>query len=320
MKGTKHGFIVTYFKTCKEAEVLLKNLLEVVSKQNFYVILASHTADVPLEIQKLCDFYFYEELNVVDNRNCSHGVAENNLIAICLLHLKYKNIEWTYKVSYDVVINDIQKFYEWQQDYKYKFVSCNWGDIFLCTNSFFANVNFIIENINFYDSIEQMFSVNTLLEKCWEQDIETKDLKKDIFTYKNKSEFFGVNSIDNLYYDYNKIQFWFEPEKNLFFIINNGSDFRGEIKIFDYYTDLCLYYSDDFTHTTGVQMWISPPYSHILKNSKNGFYLEMYKDDITVRLNWGVRDFSYKDPMHKSLLTFKNEKDQCRKRIFVTMA
>jgi hypothetical protein len=145
MTDTKHGFIITYFKSCSEAEKLLIDLVKTINKQNYYLVLASHSADVPLEVQQLCDFYFYQELNVVDDRKYSHGVAESNLIEIALLHLKYKKIEWAYKVCYDVVIKDVSRFKDWIQDYNYGFVSCNWGPNFLCTNSFFANVNFILD-------------------------------------------------------------------------------------------------------------------------------------------------------------------------------
>jgi hypothetical protein len=310
MIDTKIGFIITYFKTCNYGETLLRDLIETISKQNYYLILASHSSDVPIEIQKMCDFYFYQELNVVNNKKYSHGVAENNLIEISLSHLKYKNILWTYKTSYDVIVKDVSKFDEWIQNYKYKFVSCNWGDNFLCTNSFFANVDFILDNITFYDTIEKMFNVNNVLENCWQKDIKEKFLQSEIYSYPDKQSFFGDNKIDNLFYDYNKIQFWFEPKENKFYVTNNGSDFRGELKIFDYYSDLCLYYNEDFNHPSGVTMWIVPPFVDSLSLSKNGFYLEMYREDITIRINWNIKDFSYKDPMYKAFRSFKSEKDQ----------
>lgn len=306
----KTGFIVTYFKTAPESEQLLTELIKTISRMDVYLVLASHTPDVPLEVQRLCDFYFYQELNVVDNRKYSHGVAENNLIELSLRHLQWVGIEWTYKITYDCVINDITRFYEWKLGYKYDFVSCNWGSYYIATNSFFANVNFILNNITFYKTIDSMFAVSNVLEQCWQHDIDRNNLKNRVFTFSDKYEFYGEsNKIDSIGHDYHKLDFWYSADDNRFYVANNGLDFKGKVKIFDYYSDVCLYNHDNFEHSHGVVMWFIPPFSEAVKSSKNGWYVEYYFSNMTVRSNYGIQDFTYRDPLHKSFATFKWSSD-----------
>jgi FkbM family methyltransferase len=306
MTDFKKGFIVTYFKSSPEAEKILIDLVKTISRMDVYLVLGSHTVNVPIEIQKLCDFYFYQELNIVDNRKYSHGVAENNIIEIALQHLKWKGIQWTYKSCYDIVVNDIIRFDEWVKDYEYDFVSCNWGDTFLATHSFFANVNFVLDNIRFYKTVEEMFSVNTVLENCWQYDIEKKNLRDRVFSFKDKQDFYGVeNQMDVIAYNYNKIDFWYSEEDNRFYAANNGVDFKGEVKIFDYYSDLCMYRIDNYVHPSGVIMWFSPPFPQSIPLSKNGWYIEYYFNDITVRATYGVKDFTYREPLWKAFGTFR---------------
>jgi FkbM family methyltransferase len=309
MTDIKHGFIVTYFKINPQAEKLLRDLITILSKQNYYLILASHTAEVPLDIQAMCDFYFYQELNIVDDRKYSHGVAENNLIELALLHCQYKNISWVYKMSYDVVINDVSHFNEWKKEYKYDFVSCYWGDNFISTNSFFANVNFILKNIKFYKSIEEMFEVNNVLEHCWQKDIIEANLKDRVYSYKDKFEFFGENKIDNLFYDYNSLKFWYDSNDNKFYIFNGDTTYNGIVKIYDYYSDTRIFLDENMTLGVGTT-WIVPPWGHLVPKAKNGFYLEIYVDGVTHRKNWGIQDFSKRDPLYKAFSTFKGTKDQ----------
>lgn len=306
MTDTKHGFIVTYFKSSPEGEKILIDLIKTISKMDVYLVLGSHTSDVPIDIQKLCDFYFYQELNIVDNRKYSHGVAENNIIEIALNHLKWKGIKWTYKTCYDVLINDISRFNDWKKDYKYDFVSCNWGDNFLATHSFFANVDFILNNITFYKTVEEMFSVNNVLENCWQKNIEEKNLRSKVFSFKDKKEFYGdLNKMDVIGYNYHKIDFWYSTEENRFYTANNGIDFQGQIKIFDYYSNLCIYRIDDFVHKSGTIMWFVPPFPQSVPLSKNGWYIEYYFSDLTVKSNYGIKDFEYREPLRKAFDTFR---------------
>ena len=306
MIDTRTGFVITYFKSTKEGEKILEDLIKTLSKQNFYLILGSHSAEVPIEIQQLCDFYFYQDLNIIDDRRYSHGVAENNIIEIAFSHLKRKGIKWTYKACYDIIINDTSRFDDWINDYKYNYVTCNWGDNFLATHSFFANVDFILDNIDFYDNIEDMFKVNNVLENCWQKNIEDKGLKDQVYSYKDKQDFFGLyNQLDVLGYNYYSFQFWFEPTENRFYITNNGKVFEGEMRIFDYYSETVVYYDNNFKHDSGITMWIVPPCSYLLPKAKNGFYLEIYTPDLTIRKNILINDFEYKDPINKKLKTFR---------------
>jgi FkbM family methyltransferase len=305
MTDFKKGFIVTYFKSTPDGEKILIDLINTISKMDVYLVLGSHSSDVPLEIQKKCDFYFYQELNVVDDRKYSHGVAENNIIEIALQHLKWKGIEWTFKSCYDIIVNDTDRFNDWVKNYEYKFVSCNWGDNFLATHSFFANVDFILNNIRFYKTVEEMFSVNTVLENCWQRDIELSDTKHSVFSYPSKVDMYGDNQIDVVGYNYSNFEFWYNPSEFKFYVKNNGEDYFGDIRIFDYYSDVCLYYEKNFRHDSGITMWISPPMFTYIPLAKNGYYLELYKNGITIRKNIMISDFNYKDPLHKKFRTIK---------------
>ena len=307
MKDIKHGFIITYFKSNPESEKLLFEMVKTISRMDVYLVLASHSFDVPVEIQQLCDFYFYQELNIVDNRKYSHGVAENNLIEIALNHLNYKEIDWTFKTSYDVLINDSDKFYDWIKDYQYDLVSCKWGENFLATHSFFANVNFLLENIVFYKNVEEMFSVNNILENCWQKNIEDKNLRNRVFTFDSKESFYGTeNKIDVAYYNYNKLDFWYSHEENKFYCVNNGNYFKGKVRIFDYYSDLCLYELNDFEHHPNVTMWFIPPYQESVPLSKNGWYIEYFYPEMNVKSNFGIKNFSYREPLRKSFNIMKS--------------
>lgn len=304
---TKIGFIITYFHTSSESMRLLVENLTILSKENYYLVLASHSP-LDKDIQEMCDFYFYQQKNIVDNRKYSHGVAESNLIEISLNHLKEQGIDWTIKMTYDVLIKDVMRFKDWINDFKYNFVSCNWGSNIICTNSFFANIDFLFENIDFYKSVEHMFLNNTVLENCWENNLRNKNVLDQIFSYEDKYVFFGDNKIDQLFYNYGDIDFTYSPEENKFFIMNNSLDIENVyIRIFDYYTDLCIYLSRDFGFTKGINWWVVPQAEHNLPNAKNGFYLEVYLNGMTIRKNIMVKDFELKHPLHKKFKTYKTE-------------
>lgn len=299
MTDTKIGFIITYFHTSNESLNLLIDNLKVLSSENYYLVLASHSP-LDKEIQEMCDYYFYQQKNIVDDRRYSHGVAESNLMEISLKHLKEQGIDWSYKVTYDVIINDVVRFRDWINEFKYKFVSCNWGANVICTNSFFSNIDFLFENIDFYKTVEHMFSNNTVLENCWEKNLRDNNVLDQTFAYENKQVFFGDNKIDQLFYDYNKITFIYSDEENRFYIQNNTEeDLNVEIRIFDYYTDLCLFLDKSFNLSKGINFWIHPSKSVSSSifpwtTSKNGYYLEIYLKDITIRKNILVKDFDYK--------------------------
>lgn len=304
----KNGFIVTYYRSSDESERLLSEMIDVLSKENFYLVLAAHSL-VPTEIQKKCDFFIYESLNISDDRKYSHGVAESSLIEMSLQHLKYQGIEWTFKTCYDIILNDTSVFNDVRKDYKYDFVTCNWGNHFICTHTFFGNVNFLLENITFYKTVEDMFKVSNVLEICWENDIITRNIKDRLFIYESKSELFGPsNKIDVVGFNYHNVEFWYDDNERKFYVRNNGVGYNAELRIFDYYSDTCVYVNKNFEQPEGATHWIATPvvdYHHL---SKNGFYLEIYlSDDKIIRKNILVKDFRWKDPNAKRFQRIKRK-------------
>jgi FkbM family methyltransferase len=303
-KDTKIGFIITYYHNSSEGLELLKENLSILSREDYYLIIASHSP-LDVELQNSCDYYIYQSKNIVDDRKYSHGVAESNLIELSLNHLRDLGIEWTYKVTYDIEINDVLEFKKWDKR-DFDFVSCNWGNNIVCTNSFFSNVKFLLDNIRFYHSIEDMFSVNNVLENCWEHDIVSKNLVDRIYSFTDKQTFYGVNKIDKLFYDYNQFQFWYSPEEKRFYIKNSSETDKFHIRIFDYYTDICVYIDREFELHQGVTYFIVPPFNKNLPKSKNGFYLEVYLPDRTIVKNILIKDFDWKHTLSKK---FKKIKD-----------
>lgn len=65
------------------------------------------------------------------------------------------------------------------------------GSKYCFTNSFFSNVSFLLDNIRFYQTIDEMFSVNNVLENCWEHDIRSKNLINQIYAFPDKQSFYG---------------------------------------------------------------------------------------------------------------------------------
>lgn len=303
----KIGFVITYFQHSEDGYNILLDNIKKLSKENFYLILASHSP-VDREVQEMCDYYIYQQKNIVDNRKYSHGVAESNLIEFAFKHLHEQGIEWTYKICYDINITDISRFHDWVNDFKYNFVSCNWGHNVICTHSFFSRVDFILNNIDFYRDVESMFKVNNVLENCWEKNIRDKNILSQTFAYENKQVFYGDNILDVLGYDYVNIDFSFSDKENKFYVTNNSLDIeKVHLRIFDYYTDLCIYLSTDFNFNRGISWWISPPHSYNMDRVKNGFYMEVYLGDRVIRKNILVNNFDWKHPMSKKFKTYKME-------------
>ena len=303
---TKIGFIITYFHTSDEGYELFKKNVEILSRENYYFVIASHSP-IDKDIQEKCDYYFYQQKNVIDDRKYSHGVAESNLIEMSLRHLKYIGIDWTYKVSYDIEINDVNVFLGWKMNYDFKFVSCNWGSNIICTNSFFSNIDFLLNNITFYKTIDEMFAVNNVLENCWEHDIRSKNLVEQTFAFENKQVFYGVNKIDILYHDYDQINFWYSDEENRFHILNNSNIERAEVRFFDYYTDVCIFIDNDMNLQRGINFWFEPPFSNNIPKSKNGYYMEIHVGSNIIRKNIKVKDFDYKHNLSNKYKLIKNK-------------
>lgn len=297
----REGFIVTYYESSSESPHYLKKTLEVLNKENFYLVLATHTP-VPEEIQSLCDWCFYEKLNVVEDRKYSHGVAESNLLEHALNHLRDKEIEWTFKVSYDVELLDLKEIWDWRQGRQYELVTCKWGESWVGTNSFYARVNFLLENVRFFKTVDEMFGTNTLLENCWKWDLEIRGLKDRCYSYPHQTVMFGSNKIDVLWYDYDKTEFSF---KEGFFWLTRNEWVTLPVSIYDYHTDLCIWSSPSLK--IGPEpTWILP-YGDSHLRSTNGFYAEI-GDKPEVR-NTKVRDFREKHPMSRKWKLLRGRHD-----------
>ena len=127
-----------------------------------------------------------------------------------------------------------------------------------------------------------------------------------VFSYKDKAEFFGPhNLIDTLFYNYTDIEFWYNDNENRFYVKNNGPDYTGELRIFDYYTDLCIYVEQNWSHTQDTVVWIIPAACENIPNSKNGFYAEINYSGKKIRKNINIKDFNLKDTLYKKFKLFK---------------
>lgn len=299
MKDTKEGFIVTYYNNGGNSEELLYGVIDKLSKENYYLVLASHSPDVPLEIQKKCDFYFYQSLNIVNEKKYSHGVAENNLIELSLLHLKYKKIEYTYKTCYDIIINNVGDFKRWKLPFG--LVTCKWGEYNVSTHAFYGSVSFLLKNIEFYVNIESMFSVSNVLETCWEKNLIENGLMGKVYSFNNKEEFFGENIPDVKYFDYSEFLFSYNEEENKFDLYNSGKDFNGSVTIYDFYSETMIFHTDYVEITKNSGHWFKPFGGEMLKFHKNGFFVEINDGTHKIVRNTLVKDFDYKCPFHRKI-------------------
>lgn len=295
----KEGFIVTYYESCSESPSYLKKTLEVLSKENCYLVLATHTP-VPAEIQELCDWCFYQKVNVVEDRRYSHGVAESNLLEAALKHLHDEGIEWTFKVSYDVELVDLSEVWEWRKERQWELVTCEWGESWVGTNSFYARVGFLLENVRFFKTVDEMFRTNTLLENCWKWDLELRGLRKQVFSYPHQTVMFGKNKIDVLWYDYASTEFSYR--EGCFWISRNET-ITLPAAIYDYYTDLCIWNSPGI-EISPEPIWIVP-YGDSHTRSANGYYLEIGGE----KKNTGIKDFREKHPMSGKWKLLKGQAD-----------
>lgn len=297
----EEGFIVTYYESGPKSLAYLKKTLQVLGKEDFYLVLASHTP-VPEELQELCDWYFYEKLNVVDDRKYSHGVAESNLLEHALKRLRDEGVEWTFKMSYDVELVDLSEIWRWRMERRYELVTCEWGESWVGTNSFYARVDFLLQNVRFPKTVEEMFSVNTLLENCWKWDLEVRGLRQRCFSYPHQSVMFGSNGIDQLWYDYSHTEFWVQDGR---FWLSHSEPARLKVSIWDYFTDLCIYKSEGLM--LGPEpVWIAP-HADMHLHSKNGCYAEIGTRP-EVR-HTKVLDFRAKHPLAKKWRLFKQRHD-----------
>jgi hypothetical protein len=151
-----------------------------------------------------------------------------------------------------------------------------------------------------------MFSVNNVLENCWEHDIRSKNLLDKIYSFTDKQTFYGANKIDRLFYDYNQVEFWYSEEESRFYI-KTSLEGQFHLRIFDYYTDVCIFLDKEFGLSKDTTFWIIPPFNNNLKKSKNGFYLEIYLEDRKIVKNILVKDFDYKHSLSKKFKLIKDK-------------
>jgi FkbM family methyltransferase len=308
MTGTnKTGFVVTFYKSTPESETLLKNLLSVMRKQDeYHLVLATHST-VSEEIQNMCDYVIYEKFNYcLHDKPFSWGIAELSLINKAFEYLfTTVAITHAYKVSYDVVINDVSYFKKWPPIWpeEKSYVSCQWGHIPFCTHSFYATTGFIYSQFPKWKRYEDMIKYGATLEEALYNYITNIENSGDrLKNYGSQKEFYGPNKMDVIGFEMQNIDFTFTPEDDLKFWITNrtGRDLNGSLKIIDYYSDTALDYHKEFPITNGAQWWIVVPYKEYSYLSKNGYVLEyVTKDGFTIRKNFGIKNPYLKHPMAK---------------------
>lgn len=298
-KEFKQGFIITYFNSDEGSEKILENLVDVMSKENYYLVISSHSS-IPQSIQEKCDYFIYEKLNAVDDKQYSHGIAESTLIHKALLHLRECDIHWTYKICYDVDIKKPGEFKEWVHDHEFSLVTSLWGNGGLSSHSFYASVDFMLDEMPFYDTFEEMLASSNVLEIAWMNHCRENNLLLDVYLYSSANEMYKENKFNLVYYDYKSLDFTFDKNESKFYITNRlQKDLDGQLCIYDYYTDLVVAYYKNFPVGNGGQFWIIPPSAQYLPESKNGFYLVYKTENFTYRRNIGIHDFTFKHPFSK---------------------
>lgn len=302
----KTGFIITYYNNSPQAENYLEELLDSISVCGYYVVLVSHSPVKP-EIQELCDFFIYQDKDVADNRRWSHGVAENNSIQFGLKHLKEIGIRWTYKMCYDVSLKDLSVLSEWRKNNEFNLVTSSWGEVPISTHSFYANVDWLLVNIEWYNSIEGMFETNNVLEICWFKSLIKNGVYNQVFIYPTKEEMFGPeNKIDLVANNY-RIEFIFDESEEKFHVRNYGEEIKGVLIVYDYYTDLPIIINMEYHQPEMSNFW-NIQGKDTSGKSLNGFYCEItLENGFTIRKNFGVKDFDNKH--HKSKWYRKRRKE-----------
>ena len=302
----KIGWVITFFQSCDEGLENLRNMVNILSTEDYYLVLASHST-IPEDIQEKCDYVIYEKSNPVDGRKYSHGIPENLAIRYAFEHLNFMGIEWAYKMCYDNIITDIHWFKKWINDYKYEFVTCNWGKQLFSSHSFFCRVQFFLNYFPVYKTFDEMFMYSNVLEICWEMSLKQHNVLDKIFIYPSKEDFFGPNKMDIIEYNYNKIQATFNNEDQKFYIINgNDIECTFDIYLYDYYTECLMYRLLDCKIPANNAVWIIPACNN---SAENGYFVEIFpkgsKTKITRYIN--VSDYSNRHKIHKKINLYKKE-------------
>ena len=220
----KTGLIITaYTNTDEKVKVLynlVKKLKESDETKDFYLVLASHQP-INLEIQKYCDYSFYEAENQVDSRKYSHGAAESNLILSAFQVLDSQNITHTYKLTFDMILDDLSIFENWKSK-NTKLVVAKWFTWGIGLFAFYTEIKFFKKYFHLFKTIDEMFEYSeknkltfsdgtVLIEKILVDDLMKSDqlFENSIYIYFDSVEMLGNNHYCNLYHSdeiYEKLQ------------------------------------------------------------------------------------------------------------------
>jgi hypothetical protein len=162
---------------------------------NFLKMFISHTP-VHKNISKYYDIVLYDSNNVVDEkRQFSFGCAESYLIHQGLLLADFYNLEWMYKLGFDVLPDDIFNIYNWLEhiDKGYKMVTCRHGDIGINTMCFLVNVKWGLRYLRRFDTIDDMFNgkENKHLEIAYGERIVKDGEQESVYYYETPNKMFN---------------------------------------------------------------------------------------------------------------------------------
>lgn len=303
MTDTRIGFIITFYKSTEDSEKILSNLLDVMKKQDeYYIVLATHST-VSEDIQSKCDYVIYEKFNYsISDKPYSWGIAELSLINKAFSHLYEMGIATSFKVSYDIEVVKPSHFKTWIiPDEEY--VSCQWGEVPLCSHSFFATTRFMILHYPTFKTYNDMLEFGSTLEEAIMNYLKRYDTIYLTHNYGSQKEFYGPNKIDIVGYDMNNIDFWYTIEDYKFHIRNRtGRDIKGPLRIYDYYTDIAMESHKEFSIPDTMEFWMTVPIQECSARAQNGWYLLFTNEDgFTIRKNFGIKDMYKKHPLAKRL-------------------
>lgn len=202
----RKGIIITaYCDTLRKLVVLRKLLKKLKKETNYFIVLSSHTK-IPTVLQKYTNVTLYDSNNLCDERRYSHGVAESMLIEQALNTLEYYKIEDTYKIPFDIELNDVNILNDWNKE-GYLMSTAWWNSSWpMGTFAWFANINFLKKYFTFFKDIDSFMNAektiggNVALEKIWSLDLEKSFIKDKIYIYQNYREMFGDKNKIDLYH------------------------------------------------------------------------------------------------------------------------
>ena len=141
-------------------ELTLFHHVETIKKlpDSFLKMLITHTP-IHSKIFDAYDIVFYDKNNVADeDKQFSYGAAESMLIKQGLMIADYYNIEWMFKLGFDVVPDNIENILDWfEYTDNYKMVSMEHGEYGVGTLAFLINVKWGLKYFPEFRTIDEMF-------------------------------------------------------------------------------------------------------------------------------------------------------------------